>query len=109
MASSQRQGRLVLMVPPMGARSREDVATGACPRSLWWLLMLQGLVGLLGPGAQALEEEGGKGVRNGSHPSPSTPQTLHLPKVTQHPLSPADVLDWGGGGEGRLTHRVDAF
>lgn len=73
MASSQRQGRLVLMVPPMGARSREDVATGACPRSLWWLLMLQGLVGLLGPGAQALEEEGGGGGQEWEPPEPFHP------------------------------------
>lgn len=50
------------------------MATGPCPRSLRRLLMLQGLVGLLGPGAQALEEEGGgRGVRNGSHPEPLHP------------------------------------
>lgn len=79
------------------------MATGACPRSLWWLLMLQGLVGLLGPGAQALEEEGG-GRGSGMGATRALPP--HRPCTFQRSLSIHCPLltSWTGAVGGGQAH-----
>lgn len=87
----------------VGSPEQEIMTNGVCLQLLRWFLMLQGLVGLLGPGAQALEVE----VRGQSgawvQPRALPPTDGALPKATQSPPSSADFLGQPG------TYRVNAF